>query len=55
MYPGYLVLATSAAGLAVCRRLQLSGRIHPAAAWALLSMYGAKVGRWAVADIHSLS
>jgi len=43
MYPGYLVLATSAAGIAAARQLFAAGHLSVPGAWVLHSLYAAKL------------
>jgi hypothetical protein len=43
MYPSWLVLATSAAGLAAAHWLRTAGRVSHTAAWVLVSLYAAKL------------
>ena len=43
MYPGYLVLLTSAAGATLTHRLVTAGRLSRVAAWALHCVFAAKL------------
>lgn len=43
MYPAWLIVATSAAGLATCHWLRADAAISHAAAWVLVSLHGAKL------------
>ena len=52
MYPGYLVLLTSAAGATLTHRLATGGRLSRAAAWALHCVFAAKLTMLLVPEVR---
>jgi len=55
MYPGYLVLLTSAAGATLTHRLAGAGRLSRVAAWALHCVFAAKLAMLLVPEARRCS
>ena len=55
MYPGYLVLLTSAAGATLTHRLVTAGRLSRVAAWALHCVFAAKLAMLLVPEARAVA